>query len=176
MGTANLIHHGFDARRRRAEGLARTSALLDRRMDHDQRGMSNIVIDDDVFGKHEEDVRETYPVRIRIGNLLDEAHPVVTDHPDCTADKTRKRKVRRWHDFECPQPFAKNLQRISLGFENLGLSVLDPLDTTSLRAENRASSDTEEAISRPFLTALDRFQQKGGLAIVDLAEERKWSV
>jgi hypothetical protein len=89
----DLLDQRVDASDRFVVGGPGRLALANLRVDHDQRRVSDIVVDHHVFGQREEGIGQTDPVGVRIGDLLDESNPVVADHADGPADESRQRQL-----------------------------------------------------------------------------------
>ena len=88
-------------------------------MAHQQRGLSHAVEDHDRLGQHEPQIRHLELVRVRVRNLLDEAHPVVADHADGAAEEARQIESLERHRMEGRQTLAQELERIAVDAQAL---------------------------------------------------------
>ena len=94
-----------------------------------------------------------------VGNPLDEAHPVVADHPDRSAQEARQLEALGRHRRAAREPLAQHLERIARAPRSARVcAAFAPLDLAAARAEDRARAAADEAVARPLLAALDRLE------------------
>ena len=146
-------------------------------MPHDQRRVLDVVEDDDGLWQHEAQVGKPQLVRVRIGQPLDVAHPVVADHADGPADEARPLAPLRRHVVQAAQLVTQERKRITRGghalLEPLAVDPLSPGHLLASGAERCAGASAQEAVSGPLLAALDRLEQEARATVVETPEERQ---
>ncbi len=141
---------------------------------HHLHGSPQVVEDDHRIGHAETDLREAQDIRLRGGQILEGPHGVVADPAHGAPEKTWQSRRDR----------GRQVGQIAID-ETHGIAVLEPFDDleraggfarlTGAAARARAQNfdlgpaganhgprtDSDEAVSRPFLAAHDALEQKG---------------
>ena len=111
---AQLPHHSFDCLFGFEIALFRIVPLSEADVTHDERGVAHIVVDHHGLGKHKGQVREVEVRGIGVRNVLDEAHPVVSHHPDGAPDEAGQIEVLGGDMSQFSQAVAQKLEGITL--------------------------------------------------------------
>ena len=163
------------SRARTASRVARAHVVVGREVHvaDQQRPVADVVVDDHGLGQHEPQVRQVELVGVLVGDLLDEAHPVVAHHADGAAHEARQLEPVGHGETLRAHAFAQQLERVAGDGVLLGAVALGPLHLAAAGPEDRPRAGADEAVAGPLVAALDRLQQEAGASVVELAEERE---
>ena len=124
----------------RGDGLAVARAeivpLRDLHVADQQGRLAHVVVHDDRLRQDEPEIGKIHLVGVRVGKLLDEAHPVVADHADRAAEEGRQGDTRRRHGAQRRELLAQHLERIAAGDRS---AACDRLRSTRRRGRARGT-------------------------------------